>query len=61
VDVVGGSEDVDKVEDILGTENGDETGGGGGKGKEQFPSIQKISTIFEAPLLLKPPPKNILF
>jgi hypothetical protein len=61
VDVVEGDEDdVDDVEGAIGTENGDENGGDGGRG--QFPSIQKISTTFEyPPLLFAPPPKNILF
>jgi hypothetical protein len=60
VDVVGGGEDVDvetgvdEVEGTLGAENGDEIGGGG-RGNS------KISTTFEAPLLLFPPAKNILF
>jgi hypothetical protein len=53
LDAVGEGEDVDdvetgvdEVEGALGTENGDEIGGGGGRGNS------KISTIFEAPLLL---------
>jgi hypothetical protein len=61
VDVVEGGENVvvDEMEDVLGTKNGDENGGGedGGRGNS------KISTIFEYPLfqVVPPPPKNILF
>jgi hypothetical protein len=57
-----GDVDCNEDENVLETENGDEIGGdeiggdesgeGGDKGKEQFPSIQKISTTFEYPLLL---------
>jgi hypothetical protein len=62
VGVEGGNEDVvevetgvDEVEGAFGTESGDEIGGSGGRGNS------KISTTFEYPLLIKPPPKNILF
>jgi hypothetical protein len=63
VDIVEGDEDVaevetgvDEVEGAFGIENGDEIGEGGEGGGNS-----KISTTFVRPLLLVPPPKNILF
>lgn len=49
-----------------GINGGGDVGGGGGVGtkttdKEHVPSKQKISTTLEYPLVVIPPPKNILF